>query len=186
MKLMKFGAVILLSLLLVMTIGCKKQQSVLQEPTVEKTPVDTSFNEPKGFDNVDTSDDATFSEAELDEQMKQLVKENMKPIYFGYNSYVLTDFEKDQLVTAGNFMMKYPNLRILIEGHCDERGSSEYNMGLGENRAKIVREYLVNFGIEKIRFETTSWGKEKPVEYGCGDEQCHQLNRRAEFKVLAR
>lgn len=186
MKLVRLGALVFLCLTIFFTVGCKKQQTTLQEPKVEKTPVDTSFKEPKGFDNVDTSDEASFTEAELDEQMRQLVKENMKPIYFGYNSFVLTDFEKDQLATAGNFMLKYPNLRILVEGHCDERGSSEYNMGLGENRAKIVKEYLVNFGIEAIRFETTSWGKEKPAEPGCGDDQCHQLNRRAEFKVLAR
>lgn len=186
MKLVRIGALICLSIFMFFTVGCKKQQTTLQEPVVEKTPVDTSFKEPQGFDNVDTSDNASFNEADLDEEMRRLVQENMKPIYFGYNSYVLTSFEKEQLASAGNFMLKYPNLRILIEGHCDERGSSEYNMGLGENRAKIVKEYLVNFGIESIRFETTSWGKEKPVEFDCGDEQCHQLNRRADFKVLAR
>lgn len=186
MKMVKFGALIFLSLVISFTAGCKKQQTTLQEPAVEKTPVDTSFKEPEGFDNVDTSDDASFNEADLDEEMKRLVKENMKPIYFGYNSFVLSEFEKEQLAAAGNFMLKYPKLRILVEGHCDERGSSEYNMGLGENRAKIVKEYLVTFGIQSIRFETTSWGKEKPAEPGCGDDQCHQLNRRAEFKVLAR
>ena len=165
-------------------VGCKKQTTTLTEPTVNTTPVDTSFDEPKGFDDVDTSDEASFSDAELDSAMKALVKENMKPIYFGYNSAVLSDDEKSQLVAAGEFMLKYPDLRILIEGYCDERGSSEYNMGLGENRAIQVKEYLINFGIESIRFETTSWGKERPAVSGCSDESCHKLNRRAEFKVI--
>lgn len=186
MKSLKLISAVILLIAVLFGTGCKKQQSTLQEPVVEKTPVDTSFAEPQSFDNVDTSDDASFNEAELDAEMRRLVEENMKPIYFGYNSFVLSEFEKEQLATAGNFMLKYPKLRILVEGHCDERGSSEYNMGLGENRAKIVKEYLTNFGIESIRFETTSWGKEKPAEPGCGDDQCHQLNRRAEFKVLAR
>ena len=181
---MKKIFIMVIAIVLFTLVGCKKQTTTLNDTAVNTAPVDTSFSEPKGFDDVDTSDDASFTGAELDSAMQALVKENMKPIYFGYNSSSLTEDEKSQLSAAGSFMLEYPDLRVLVEGHCDERGSSEYNMGLGENRARQVKEYLINFGVESIRFETTSWGKERPEMTGCGDESCHKMNRRAEFKVI--
>jgi peptidoglycan-associated lipoprotein len=74
---------------------------------------------------------------------------------------------------------------VLIEGHADERGTPEYNVALGERRAKSVRDYLVARGVEADRLNTTSYGEERPV---CneGSEDCWQLNRRAEFLVKRR
>ncbi|MBN1983445.1 MAG: OmpA family protein, partial [Chitinivibrionales bacterium] len=91
-----------------------------------------------------------------------------------------------KLEMAARFLGRYPNVRILVEGHCDERGSSEYNMGLGENRGRAVKNYLNNYGIQSMRVEVTSWGKERPVNRGCTDEECHAKNRRAVYKVLSK
>jgi peptidoglycan-associated lipoprotein len=161
--------------------GCaKKKVTTLQEPEpVKEVPV---VEEPRP---IDTSDNVSFNEAELEAEFKRKVQENLKTLYFDYDSYVLKQESIDKLAIAGAFLNEYPNVRVLIEGHCDERGSSEYNMGLGENRARAVKDYMTNYGISAIRIEVTSWGKERPVVYGCADDGCHSQNRRAEFKVLS-
>lgn len=75
----------------------------------------------------------------------------------------------------------------MAQGHADERGSSEYNMGLGENRSKSVKNYLTSYGISSDRIEVTSYGEERPAQSDCGnDENCHQMNRRVEWLVLAK
>lgn len=76
----------------------------------------------------------------------------------------------------------------MAEGNCDERGSSEYNMGLGENRARAVQSYLSNYGISADRVQTTSYGEERPARSGCGkgEDECHAQNRRVEWQVLAK
>jgi peptidoglycan-associated lipoprotein len=71
---------------------------------------------------------------------------------------------------------------VVVEGHCDERGSNEYNLSLGENRATIVRNYLVQGGISADRIQTRSYGKEKPAVVG-NDESAYSLNRRGEFAI---
>ncbi len=173
--------VILVSLILMLG-GCKKQQTTLQEPAPEP---ETSFTEPEPMTEIDTSDDVSFNEAQLEAEFQKKVLENLKTVYFDYNSYSLKQKEIDKLGVAGNFLSQESSLRILIEGHCDERGSSEYNMGLGENRARVIKKYLTNYGIPAIRIEITSWGKERPENPGCFDEVCHSQNRRAGFKVLS-
>lgn len=166
--------------------GCRKQESTLediQEPQVE---ADTTFSEPAPMQEIDTTDEAVFREADLDAEMERMVQEKLKPVYFEYNSFALTPEATENLADAASFLNEYPQVRILIEGNCDERGSTEYNLALGENRARAVKNYLSNYGIDRIRMEITSWGEERPVQIGCSDEACHSLNRRAEFKVLQR
>lgn len=172
-----------IALVLVAFVGCKKQVSTLEEPKADMVQPEKV---PEPVIPVDTSDEVTFSEAELDAEFQKKVDENLLPIYFEYNSFSLTQNSIEKLGVAATFMRDNPGVRILIEGNCDERGSSEYNMGLGENRAKVVKEYMANYGIDNIRMEITSWGKERPVQSGCTDETCHSQNRRAEYKVLAR
>ena len=78
------------------------------------------------------------------------------------------------------FFRSYPQVRVTIEGHCDERGSTEYNIGLGERRAQAAKNYLISLGIGADRMDTVSWGKERPF---CTEhtEECWQQNRRAHF-----
>jgi len=177
------------STLLLCAIGCdsNKQKTTTEPPatsTVEEA--DTSFSEPEPFADVDTSDEAVFEEASLEEALEQKIKEILVPVYFEYNSYQLSTESIDKLVQISSFLLENNTMRILIEGHCDERGSAEYNIGLGERRAKSIKDYLTNFGVPAIQLEITSWGKENPVNPNCFDEVCHSENRRAEFKVLAR
>ncbi|MFP4165389.1 MAG: OmpA family protein [Chitinispirillaceae bacterium] len=182
------AAVAVISSLLLLSTGCRKQKSVLKDAT-EKTPVeeaDTNFQEVFDFSDVDTSSEAVFTSAQLSEELTERAREALKPVYFEYNSYDLSSQSMERLTKIAKFLKENGGMRILIEGHCDVRGSSQYNIGLGENRAKTVKEYLINYGVDKIRMETTSFGKEKPVESSCSTEECHSKNRRSEFRPLAR
>ena len=181
-KINVFKGIICIALFLVLS-GCKKQVTTLPQTDVKP---DKTFSEPEPLKDIDTSDDVSFNEADLEAEFQKKVQENLKTIYFKYDSYTLKQEEIDKLGIAGNFLREHTSLRILIEGHCDDRGSSEYNMGLGENRSRVIKNYLVNYGIPAIRIEITSWGKERLANFGCGDESCHAQNRRAEFKVLSR
>jgi len=170
------------------TIGCGGGTTTrgLDDATGNDIPADTNFQEVQPFSSIDTTDEAVFDEAELSEELARRIKEALQPVYFDYNSFKLSSESIEKLTNIGTFLKENAGLRILIEGHCDERGSSEYNIGLGENRARVVKDYLVNYGIKPVRLEVTSMGEEQPAVMMCGDEACHAQNRRAEFTVLAR
>lgn len=106
----------------------------------------------------------------------------IKPIYFHFDSYLLDNASRGTLAKIGNYLKDNPQIQIIIGGHCDERGSSEYNMALGQKRADEAMKYLKNLGISTRRIETVSWGEEKPAVTGSGEEPW-QENRRDEFEV---
>jgi peptidoglycan-associated lipoprotein len=178
----RIATVIMVCFCLSIINGCRKGQSVIQDTTPPPEPQKTEVNR---FANVDTSGAAVFQEANLGDDLARQAAAALQTIYFEYNSYRLNTTAFDQLQVAASFLKSKEGLRVLIIGHCDERGSSEYNIGLGEKRAKSIKEYLQNIGIEPIRMETTSYGKEQPVQSYCQDEECHSKNRRGEFRVLA-
>ena len=171
--------------LLIALAGCRKQQTTLDQPP-PPPPADTTAAKAPAPAPVDTTDDAVFREAALEAELQRKAAEALQPVYFEFNSYRLTQDGIERLVRVASFLTEYPSLRVLAGGNCDERGSSEYNMGLGENRARAVREYLVNYGLAGVRVETTSYGEERLVRTGCADEECHGTNRRVEFKVIGR
>lgn len=127
-----------------------------------------------------------LGEAAFSEKLKKKIAEALKPVYFEYDSYRLTSDAIRQLGNVVRLLQEEKKLRIIILGHCDERGSSEYNIGLGELRAMVIREYLATYGIKNIRIETMSFGREMPAQRSCHSEECHALNRRGEFKVIAK
>jgi len=98
-------------------------------------------------------------------------------IHFAYNEYNVEDADKTVLGRQAAWLQKYPQVRLTIEGHCDERGTREYNLALGARRANAVKEYLVSQGVSTARLETVSYGKERPI---CteSNESCWAQNRR--------
>jgi peptidoglycan-associated lipoprotein len=98
-------------------------------------------------------------------------------IFFGYDSSDLTIDSQSTLDRQATWLQKYPSIRVAIEGHCDERGTREYNLALGERRANAVKDYLVARGVDGGRVSTISYGKEKPVALG-NDESAWRDNRR--------
>jgi peptidoglycan-associated lipoprotein len=115
-----------------------------------------------------------------DESNSRLFSQNMKDIFFPYDSYDLTPQDEAVIRGDASFLQQHPNMNFIIEGHCDERGSTEYNLALGENRAQAAKQALVQAGIAATRIRTISYGKEKPF---CTEstEACWQQNRRAHF-----
>lgn len=115
------------------------------------------------------------------------IKEILQPVYFDYDQTDLRSETLERLQKIARLMEEKKSLNILMEGHADERGTNEYNIGLGQRRAKSIRDWLANFGIADGRLELTSFGRERPAFPSCdGDDACHAKNRRCEFKVLAK
>jgi len=110
----------------------------------------------------------------------QLFSQNMKDVFFAYDSYEITSEGESTLQADAKFLQQHPNISFLIQGHCDERGSIEYNLTLGEYRASAAKQALVQAGVSATRISTISYGKEKPF---CTEstEACWQQNRRAHF-----
>ncbi len=102
------------------------------------------------------------------------------PVYFGYDSSRVDAAERMKIEEIAERLRRDRTGGVIIEGHCDERGSSEYNLALGERRAQAVRSYLVGLGIDPARIQTKSYGEEKPAMMG-HDEGAWSKNRRAEF-----
>jgi len=103
-----------------------------------------------------------------------------KTVYFDYDKAVLKPESKAAIQKNAQFLKEHASAKVLLEGHCDERGTSEYNMALGERRAEAVKNYMVDLGVSAERITTKSWGKEKPVELG-HNEKAWSKNRRAEM-----
>jgi peptidoglycan-associated lipoprotein len=114
------------------------------------------------------------------QSLSELFEQNVKDAYFDFNKSDIRADARDNLAKTAEFLRSYPQIRVTIEGHCDERGSTEYNIGLGERRAQAAKNYLISLGIPTDRMDTVSWGKERPfcTEH---DEACWQQNRRAHF-----
>jgi peptidoglycan-associated lipoprotein len=103
-------------------------------------------------------------------------------VYFGYDSAELSDEARATLEQHARWLQAHPEARVSVEGHCDERGTVEYNLALGDQRAKTVADYLTTLGVSPERLASVSFGKERPIESG-HDEAAWAKNRRAHFKV---
>jgi peptidoglycan-associated lipoprotein len=103
---------------------------------------------------------------------------NVKDVFFDYDKYDIRAADQSVLQADAEFLKAHPNMKFTIEGHCDERGSTEYNLALGDNRANAAKSALVQMGVSADRIRTISYGKEKPF---CTEhtEDCWQQNRRA-------
>jgi len=104
------------------------------------------------------------------------------PVFFDFDSYALREDGRAALDKDAKLLRDNPDIQITIEGHCDERGTVEYNQALGERRAQAARDYLVAAGLAESRIQTVSYGKERPFDMG-HDEAAWQKNRRAHFAI---
>ena len=111
---------------------------------------------------------------------EELFAANVKDVFFDYDSYAIRADAQQQIAASAAFLKQHPDWKFTIEGHCDERGSTEYNLALGDSRANAARSALTQAGVPAANIKTISYGKEKPF---CteSNEQCWQQNRRAHF-----
>ncbi len=109
----------------------------------------------------------------------------LKPIFFDFDKYDIQPGDAEILKGNSALLKKFPNVKIQIEGHCDERGTNEYNLALGERRANSTKKYLTSLGITADRVSTISYGEEKPMD-PAHNEEAWTKNRRAHFLITAK
>lgn len=133
---------------------------------------------------ADSTDPNSLEVVELPALQADLVaKAGSDTVYFGTDEYSLDEATRATLAAQARWLIANPNVRASIEGHCDERGTREYNQALGERRANAARDFLVSQGVPAARLVTTSWGKERPVAQGSNEEAWAQ-NRRAVTVII--
>jgi peptidoglycan-associated lipoprotein len=109
----------------------------------------------------------------------------LKPAFFDYDKADIRPDARDVLAANATWLKKYSSVQFTIEGHCDERGTAQYNLALGDRRANASKDYLASLGVDASRIKTVSYGKERPFAAG-HDEDSWQKNRRAHFVVTAK
>lgn len=162
--------------------GCAKKAVPTEEvkptaevPAVKKADVGERIGAKESLD----SDPYTAANAKISEGRTH---GPMLPIYFDFDKSNIRDDQKSRLEANGDFLSAHHKVVIAVEGNCDERGTNEYNMALGERRAQNAKKYLMNLGIADDRLYTVSYGEEKPLLYG-HDELSWAQNRRDDFVI---
>ncbi len=155
-------------------IGCAKKPipappEPLPPKMAEPTPPAVKQDPPK----VD-------EEALRRQRIQARIAEVFKPVYFGYDQSTLSPEGQATLQEIGKLMKEVKEITARVEGHADEKGSNDYNLALGERRAKTVNDYLTSYGVPGTRLTTISYGEEKPAMEG-HDEGAYAKNRRVEF-----
>ncbi len=126
----------------------------------------------------------TRTPSDIDKPLAEL-SGYLKTVNFDFDKYEIRADARDILTKNAEWLKKYPSVKFVIEGHCDERGTAQYNMALGEKRANAAKDYLVSLGVDTGRISTISYGKERPLVEG-GNEEAWAKNRRAQFVVTAK
>lgn len=143
------------------------------------TSVGCTDDEPKVEEPVQPT---TTAAPEPEAEPAPAVQFNPETVYFAFDDYTLNGEAQGKLDALSNHLKDSQNAVVQVEGHCDERGSTEYNLALGQRRAQSVRDYLAKLGVEAGRLSIISYGEEKPASDG-HDESAWSQNRRAEFMI---
>lgn len=194
MKSKTISGLLLISTLL-FVVGCAQNEAVKKEepliPAAAQTPV-TAKKEPLSQTNITPTTAATAESttktnqaaavaSAASSQNRSVQQSTPAALFFDFDAYILTNESRGTL--QSNFKLLESKPSVQIEGHCDERGSSEYNLALGEKRAKAAQNYLVTLGYPAEKLSTISYGKERPAVKG-SDEDSWAKNRRDEFKIV--
>ena len=147
---------------LVLFSGCAEKKAIVAEGTAQEQP-------------SAAQDAATLSAA--------AAQEALKDINFDYDKSNIGMEARVIMKANADILLKNRNFNIIVEGHCDERGTSEYNMALGERRAQEAKKYLINLGVDGARMKTISYGEERPLD-SRSNEEAWAKNRRAHFLIV--
>ncbi|MEN8258623.1 MAG: peptidoglycan-associated lipoprotein Pal [Thermodesulfobacteriota bacterium] len=169
------------------TAGCTPKQTVDSDDTgdsASSSTTTTSTTPDTGdtagtYEPIDSGSDTASADAKISEGR---TNEGLLPIYFDFDKSNIRDDQKARLEGNAEFVKADSNLKITIEGNCDERGTNEYNIALGERRAQTAKKYLINLGVSADSLYTVSYGEERPLLYG-HDEYSWSQNRRDDFVI---
>ncbi len=182
---------ILLSLCIVTAWGCRSRRTVAEprtappvdvatatEPTVPVQPPESDFPETPAERDVISED---IREADRMARDRGWIRD----AFFEFDASTLDSAAQEALQQSAIWLRSHPEFRIRIEGHCDERGTEQYNLALGDRRANTAASYLATLGVDRSRIETVSYGEERPFEEG-SDETAWAQNRRAHLVLSGR
>jgi peptidoglycan-associated lipoprotein len=164
-----------------LAVSCKKKPKEVPPPppqTQEQPKVEKV--EPPVVAEPKLTEEDLFLQKSLDQINRE---KPLGSVYFDYDKALIRDDARGTLDTNAAWMKKFKTAKVLIEGHCDERGTEEYNLALGEKRAKATQDYLLSTGVAADRMKIISYGKSQPINPG-HDESAWQMNRRAQFLVV--
>jgi peptidoglycan-associated lipoprotein len=184
----------ILALSFLIVLGCCTKKSVRPEAGVEEVTPPKEEALPSREEAKMPAEgekkplkEAPISEEEIKEKEKErlLKKLTLNDAYFDFDKYNIREDTRKVLEENAKILLAYPNVKIQIEGHCDERGTNEYNLALGERRATSAKNFLVNSGVKSDRISTISYGEERPqcTEH---NEECWQKNRRAHIIIISK
>ena len=184
-----FGLIILP--LLVFVVGCPKKPppeaptTTAPQTTEKAAPAEEVKEDTKPFAQApDTSE--TSLEDQLSDEIKKLnAQKPLGTVYFDFDKSDLRQDALDQLKKNAQWLKSNPGYRVRLEGNCDERGTTEYNLALGDRRSVAVKNYLAKAGIDAGKLETISYGEEHPVNPG-HDESAWSQNRRVDFTIIGK
>lgn len=169
-----FLGLVILAAGMVFATGCGKKPEPQTEPEVIVEPVTETIQEPV------VPEVPAEPQPLVDYTRMQPSEYGIEDVYFAFDRYDLDDRALGVLTRNARILKDHPEVIILVEGHCDERGTVEYNLALGERRAKAVRDHLIRLGIPTDRLRVTSYGESRPFALG-SNEQAWAQNRRAHF-----
>lgn len=196
---MKKGITILFSLVVMTALGfsgvsCTKKLHVVGPERATSAPVRPEDREEKA-QKISEDENGSYKISDLaseekprdlskDEKLKSEIDEfESRPVYFDYDESDLKPAARENLSKRAAWLKSNSEYSILIEGHCDERGTNEYNLALGDRRAEVAKRYLINQGISGQRIETISYGEERPADRE-HNEEAWAKNRRDEFRII--
>jgi peptidoglycan-associated lipoprotein len=184
----KWMAIIAIAALVLVVgpVGCKKKPPEQPAPEVVELPETEVTDEVPMGDDMTAGDEAWL----MDEELMAVTNEAyarglLGDVYYDFDEYELRPEARERLAQNADFMRDHPEFVFTLEGHCDERGTNEYNLALGDRRASSARNYLASLGIDSSRMSTISYGEERP-QCAESSESCWQLNRRAHFVITGR
>ncbi|MGQ9672881.1 MAG: peptidoglycan-associated lipoprotein Pal [Candidatus Aminicenantales bacterium] len=180
----KIAVVLLITVLAFMFLSsCKPKAKVTPPPpppAVKEQPKIEKVEEAPAVKKPELSEEEIFMSKSL-EQIN--LEAPLKMIHFDFDRYFIREDAKPSLEANAAWLKKFRSVKVLIEGHCDERGTEEYNLALGEKRAKSTMDYLVSLGISPDRIKIISYGKSQPLDPD-HNEIAWQKNRRAQFLII--
>ncbi|MFH0903085.1 MAG: OmpA family protein [Pseudomonadota bacterium] len=176
---------VLLAGITLATVGCGAGQKKNTTPVTAATAPRVSPETKESSTSVPAPDSSTVAVAVTSNDSGDRKAPDLLPILFDYNSTTLKPTARDTLAALARFLETNPQMSATVSGHCDERGTEEYNIALGDSRAGVVRDYLVRLGIDDSRIRTISFGELRPVDPG-HDESAWTKNRRSEWELSQR
>lgn len=172
----------------VLSSGCAKKAVKSAPPVLPEQAAEDAVHpsQPPPAPSTSPVADPDPLQGDLESVNRYVLEQGLlRPVYFEYDRSALREDARSTLQRNAAFMRAHPEFVVTIEGHCDERGTVEYNLGLGQLRASSAREYLSDLGIARHQMRTVSYGREKPFCTDSG-EDCWSSNRRAHFAITER